>query len=188
MSVVATSEHTVGRQVRRIRNRAEMTLRQLAVATGLSEGFLSQFERDQTQASVGSLRRIAEALQVPLSELFEPHGISNARVVRPRGRLRMPFGDGATKYMITPQSSRDFAVYIAKLEVGGSSGSEPYAHDSSDEFLLVLKGSVRLELADTVYLLDPGDGITFRSDVPHRVVNVHKDTSELIWINGAAGI
>ena len=100
----------------------------------------------------------------------------------------MPFGDGATKYLITPQGSREFAVYVAKLEVGGSSGPDQYVHDSSDEFLLVLKGSIKLELADTVYLLRPGDGITFRSDVPHRVVNVHDEVSELIWINGAAGI
>jgi transcriptional regulator with XRE-family HTH domain len=188
MSVATKSQHSVGDHVRRIRSRAEMTLRELAVATGLSESFLSQFERGQTQASVGSLRRIAEALRISLSELFEPNGMSNARVVRPSARLKMPFGDGATKYLITPQGSRDFAVYAATLEVGGSSGPEQYMHDSSDEFLLVLKGSIRLELADTVYLLGPGDGITFRSDVPHRVVNVHDDVSELIWINGSAGI
>jgi transcriptional regulator with XRE-family HTH domain len=188
MSVATKSEYTVGNHVRRIRKQAEMTLRQLAVATELSESFLSQFERGHTQASVSSLRRIAEALQISLSELFDPNGMSTARVVRPGARLRMPFGDGATKYLITPQGSREFAVYVAKLEVGGSSGPEQYVHDSSDEFLLVLKGSIKLELADTVYLLGPGDGITFRSDVPHRVVNVHDEVSELIWINGAAGI
>jgi transcriptional regulator with XRE-family HTH domain len=188
MSVSTENEQSVGNRVRRVRSRAEMTLRELSSATGLSESFLSQFERGQTQASVGSLRRIAEALQISLSELFDPSSMSNARVVRPSARMRMPFGDGATKYMVTPQTSRDFAVYVATLEVGGSSGPEPYAHDSSDEFLLVLKGSVKLELADTVYLLEAGDGITFRSDVPHRVVNVHSEPSELIWINGAAGI
>jgi transcriptional regulator with XRE-family HTH domain len=188
MSITTKDRNTVGDHVRRIRGRAEMTLRQFSAATGLSESFLSQFERGHTQASVGSLRRIAEALQISLSELFDPNGMSAARVVRPGARLRMPFGDGATKYLISPQSSRDFAVYMARLEVGGSSGPEQYVHDSSDEFLLVLQGSIKLELADTVYLLEPGDGITFRSDVPHRVVNVHDGPSELIWINGAAGI
>jgi uncharacterized cupin superfamily protein len=100
----------------------------------------------------------------------------------------MPFGDGATKYLVTPQTARDFAVYIAELRKGGSSGPEQYAHGSSDEFLLVVRGAIKLELADAVYLLEPGDGITFRSDVPHRVLNVHNGTSELIWINGASGI
>jgi transcriptional regulator with XRE-family HTH domain len=79
MSVAAKSEYIIGNHVRRVRNQAEMTLRQLAVTTGLSESFLSQFERGQTQASVGSLRRIAEALQISLSELFEPNGMSTAR-------------------------------------------------------------------------------------------------------------
>jgi quercetin dioxygenase-like cupin family protein len=188
MSVTTKNEHKIGDHVRRVRSRAEITLRELAASTGLSESFLSQFERGHTQASVSSLRRIAEALQISLSDLFEPNGMSKARVVRPSARLKMPFGDGATKYMVTPHGSRDFAVYVTQLEVGGSSGPEQYVHDSSDEFLLVLKGAIKLELADTVYLLEPGDGITFRSDVPHRVVNVHHDVSELIWINGAAGI
>jgi transcriptional regulator with XRE-family HTH domain len=188
MSTTTGSESTVGDHVRRIRARARMTLRHLAAATALSESFLSQFERGHTQASLGSLRRIADALQVSLSELFEPNGISKSRVVRPEGRLKMPFGEGAMKYLVSPQGSRDFAAYVAVLEEGGSSGAEQYAHGSSDEFLLVLKGSVKLELASTTYLLEPGDGITFRSDVPHRVVNVHPGTSELIWVNGPTAI
>ncbi|MGH7141006.1 MAG: cupin domain-containing protein, partial [Pirellulales bacterium] len=141
-----------------------------------------------TQASIGSLRRIADALQVSLSELFEPNGMSSARVVKPSARLKMPFGEGATKYLISLHTSPEFVVYVAQLDEGGSSGSEQYAHGSSDEFLLVLKGSITLELASTTYLLEPGDGITFRSNVPHRVVNVHKGMSELIWINGPKGI
>lgn len=188
MSFATKNEHTVGDHVRRIRSQASTTLRELASATGLSESFLSQFERGHTQASVGSLRRIAEALQISLSELFEPNGMSHTRVVKPGARFKMPFGEGATKYLISPRGSREFAVYVAKLEEGGSSGSEQYAHGSSDEFLLVLKGSIKLELASTTFLLEPGDGITFRSDVPHRVVNVHKGMSELIWINGPGGI
>jgi transcriptional regulator with XRE-family HTH domain len=179
---------TAGNLVRRVRAQVDMTLRQLAVATDLSESFLSQFERGQTQASISSLRRIAETLRIPLWELFDPTGMSNARVVRPGARIKMPFGDGATKYLVSPQTARDFAVYIAELRAGGSSGPEQYAHGSSEEFILVLRGEVRLELADAVYLLESGDGITFRSDVPHRVVNVHDDTSELIWINGPTGI
>jgi quercetin dioxygenase-like cupin family protein len=51
-----------------------------------------------------------------------------------------------------------------------------------------VKGSIKLELADAVYLLDAGDSITFRSDVPHRLVNAHDDVSELVWINRASGI
>lgn len=188
MSVATKNEHPVGDRVRWIRSQAGTTLRELASATGLSESFLSQFERGHTEASVGSLRRIAAALQVSLSELFEPNGVSAARVVKPGARLKMPFGEGATKYLISPRASREFAVYVAELDEGGTSGSEQYAHGSSDEFLLVLKGSVKLELASTSYLLEPGDGITFRSDVPHRVVNLHNGMSELIWINGPTAI
>lgn len=188
MPVTTQRPDTAGTHVRRVRVQAEMTLRQLSVATDLSESFLSQFERGQTQASISSLRRIAETLQIPLWELFDPTGTSRARVVRPSARIKMPFGEGATKYLVTPQTTQDFAVYVTELRKGGSSGPEQYAHGSSDEFVMVVRGAIRLELADAVYLLEPGDGITFRSDVPHRVLNVHNGPSELIWINGPTGI
>jgi quercetin dioxygenase-like cupin family protein len=188
MSITTKRAYSAGDHVRRVRSQAEMTLRQLAIATDLSESFLSQFERGQTQASISSLRRIADTLQIPLWELFDPAGTSRARVVRPSARIKMPFGEGATKYLVTPQTTHDFAVYAAELRKGGSSGPEQYAHGSSDEFILVIRGALKLELADAVYLLEPGDGITFRSDVPHRVLNVHNGTTALIWINGPTGI
>jgi transcriptional regulator with XRE-family HTH domain len=115
MTVTTKRAYTAGDHVRRVRVKAEMTLRQLAIATELSESFLSQFERGQTQASISSLRRIADTLQIPLWELFDPTGMSRARVVRPRARIKMPFGEGATKYLVTPQTAQDFAVYVAEL-------------------------------------------------------------------------
>ena len=61
----------VGKKVRTLRTGHNLTLRQVARRCGLSVSLLSQIERAESSASVSSLHKIATALGVPLTELFE---------------------------------------------------------------------------------------------------------------------
>ncbi len=65
----AALHRTIGRQVRQVRERQGMTLRQLARRTGLSISMVSQLERAETAPSLVSLYRVARALRVRLAEL-----------------------------------------------------------------------------------------------------------------------
>ena len=60
----------VGDRVRDLRARRGMTRRILAKDSGVSERYLAQLETGQGNASLGILRRIARALDVPLSSLI----------------------------------------------------------------------------------------------------------------------
>jgi transcriptional regulator with XRE-family HTH domain len=62
---------TVGQRVREKRREKLLTLKQLAEATGLSLTYLSDVERDRTQSSIKTLRRIAQALGVTVGDLME---------------------------------------------------------------------------------------------------------------------
>jgi len=177
----------LGSALRAARARRRMTLRQLADATGLSESFLSQFERGLTQGSVASLRRIAEALSVSLADLFDKHGAAGARVLRMSARPTIKFGHNAIKQLLTPNAPDDVEVFSVEFEVGGSTGDHQYTHGDSDEFLLVQSGSVKLELAKDVFLLESGDSIVFRSSLPHRVVNVSNSASTVLWVIAPPG-
>jgi DNA-binding NtrC family response regulator len=66
----AELHRALGRAIRDARTRQDLTLKQLARRTGLSVSLLSQIERAESSASIGSLYKIATALKVPLSELF----------------------------------------------------------------------------------------------------------------------
>jgi transcriptional regulator with XRE-family HTH domain len=136
-----------------------MTLRQLAEATGLSESFLSQFERGLTQGSVASLRLIAEALGINVGDLFERRGGgASARVLREAARPVLDFGHHATKQLLTPRPAENLEVFSVQFEIGGSTGDEQYVHGDSD------------------------DSVVFRSSTPHRVVNIGNAVSILLWI------
>ena len=61
---------TIGRTIRDQRKGQGLTLKQLARRTGLSVSLLSQIERAESSASVGSLYKIAAGLGVRLTSLF----------------------------------------------------------------------------------------------------------------------
>ena len=55
----------LGEQVRNVRKSRGITLKELAERTGLSIGYISQIERDLTDPSLSTLRKLSEALDVP---------------------------------------------------------------------------------------------------------------------------
>jgi mannose-6-phosphate isomerase-like protein (cupin superfamily) len=69
------------------------------------------------------------------------------------------------------------------MDPGGSTGPTQYRHGDSEEVLLVLRGRVRVELAEEVHLLATGDSIVFASSTPHRVANEGDGEAELVWVN-----
>jgi transcriptional regulator with XRE-family HTH domain len=173
----------LGAALRAARARRRMTLRQLSEATGLSESFLSQFERGMTQGSIASLRLVAEALGVNLGDLFDKSGGgSSPRVLRELARPQLSFGYQAIKQLITPSQPENVEVFSVTFEIDGSTGDHQYTHGDSDEVILVQSGVVKLELAEDVFLLESGDSIVFRSSVPHRVANMGKASSTVLWI------
>ena len=172
----------VGERLREIRQQRRATLRTVADRSGLSESFLSQVERGRSNASIGSLRRIAEALGVTVADLFEPSGPPSPRVLRRSDRPALSFGVLGRKLLLTPRPMQALEVFVGELDIGGSTGVEPYSHGDSEELFVVLNGSVHLELGGEVHELETGDSIVYRSSVPHRITNVGDQLAEAMWV------
>jgi transcriptional regulator with XRE-family HTH domain len=60
----------VGRRIREERKARRLTQAQLASAAGIDTSHLSRIENDRTQIGLNALQRIADALGVPVAELF----------------------------------------------------------------------------------------------------------------------
>jgi transcriptional regulator with XRE-family HTH domain len=172
----------VGERLRGLRRSRRATLRTVAERSGLSESFLSQVERGRSSASIESLRRVADALGVSMADLFEPGGLPGPRVLRRDERPSLSFGVLGKKLLLTPRPLHHLEVFAGELEVGGSTGTEPYAHGDSEELFVVLSGTVQLELGGELFDLEPGDSIDYRSSTPHRISNTGQDLAEVMWI------
>ena len=158
------------------------TLRTIAERAGVSESFLSQVERGRSSASIASLRRIADALGISMADLFEPDAVPGPKVIRRQDRPTLAFGVLGKKALLTPKPLHHLEVFVGELEVGGSTGHQPYAHGDSEELFVVLAGTVQLEVGGEVFHLEQGDSIDYRSSTPHRASNAGNDLAEVMWI------
>ncbi len=63
---------TLGRRVRELRLALKMSQRDLAEDAEVRQALISQIERGEANPTLNSILRIAVALQVSFSDLFEP--------------------------------------------------------------------------------------------------------------------
>jgi transcriptional regulator with XRE-family HTH domain len=173
----------IGGRLRAIRRLRRATLKTIAERASISESFLSQIERGRASASVASLTRIAAALGISVADLFEPHEArTDPRVLRRGSRPVLGFGNLGRKYLLTPRPLENLEVFLVELVPGGSTGDEPYTHGDSEELVVVIAGSIQLQLGERLFELEQGDSIDYLSSVPHRVVNAGDEIAEVMWV------
>ena len=167
----APVEVDLGARIRALRIARGATLRQLAAQAGVTESFLSQVERGVASPSIASVQRIARALGQSIAELFaedEPAG----SLVRVRDRRRIVYqGLGAVDEFLTRATDGRLQVIMSTIEPGGGTGDEAYTHESDEEVVIVLEGSLDLWVGPEHYRLEAGDAVTHPSRVPHRNTN-----------------
>jgi DNA-binding transcriptional MerR regulator/quercetin dioxygenase-like cupin family protein len=180
VSVPAESVASPGTRFRRLRQRRNLSLAQVASATGVSVGFLSALERGQMRASIGTLRRIARYYRTNILSFFEP-AKDNSRLVQPGERKVLETTKGVRMELLA-WGNTSMEPHLFRIKAGGSSG-ESYTHEG-EEFLHVLRGEFEIWL-DTHehYRMRPGDSLYFQSSTPHRWRNPGKTESWLLWIN-----
>ena len=61
---------SIGREVRRAREKLNLTLNALAKASRISGGMLSKIENGATSLSLASLQALSQSLHVPLTSFF----------------------------------------------------------------------------------------------------------------------
>lgn len=165
------SELRIGPRIRSLRTSQGLTLRLLAERAGLTESFVSQVEREVASPSIASLQRIARGLGTTLGALVADER-SNGRLVRlgERRRVAYPGLRSADEFLTNDPAGR-LQVILSTIEPGGGTGDEPYTHDSDEEVLVVLEGSLDLWVGDEHFVLDEGDAIAYPSRVPHWNMN-----------------
>ncbi|MFN8453249.1 MAG: cupin domain-containing protein [Anaerolineae bacterium] len=170
---------SLGEKVRARREEIGISLRELAARTDLTHSFLSLVERDQTDPSINSLRRIAEALSTPLVHFFTEDDEVTPLVKRYQRRtLRLP-GSHIEYEMLNPTSIRRLQFFLTSLEPGAVTADELISHPM-EECTLVLRGQCKLEIGSEVYILEEGDSAGWDGNQPHRLSCIGEETLVLV--------
>lgn len=177
----------IGPRLRSARLAKGLTLGQVATAAGLTEGFVSKLERDQVSASVASLVQVCDALGIRVGDLFEPP-VTN--IVRAGGGARVNFGgEKVREYLLSPGNQNHIEVLHSIIEPGGSAGEELYALNCDVEFVVVLSGTLEIQLGVELITLNVGDALTFKGREPHTWRNPSDDKeSRVLWVLAPATI
>ena len=76
----------IGSKIRTIRNKKNITIAQMCEKTGLSKGFISNIENNNTSPSINTLQTIANFLEIPLPYFLLLEEKQHMRVVRKNER------------------------------------------------------------------------------------------------------
>jgi transcriptional regulator with XRE-family HTH domain len=169
----------IGAKLRATRLAQSLTMADVAAASGLSTGFISRVERDETSPSVSTLVTLCQVLSLPLGSLFEPP--ENEIVALADAPLINMGGVRAVEKLLTPRSEARVQLLRSVLGPGASGGDELYTINCDLEVLHVLRGSLRVRLVSGEIDLVEGDTMTLAGREPHSWDNVSGGETELIW-------
>jgi len=167
----------LGKKIRGLRTRSDLTLQGLSNLTGLSKPLLSQIENGIIAPPIATLLKISRALGVNIGHFFQEDSTHEWLVVvreeERREVMRRFEGDGAKvgyryESLAYPWSDKHMEPFMVEIEPRSEEELTFYNH-AGEEFLFVLAGAVEFRGGDKVIILATGDSIYFDSEVPHAV-------------------
>lgn len=170
----------IGPRLRAARQARGLSLDALVKLTGLDKSFLSRLERDLTNASVASLVRVCEALEIRVASLFDP---PKASLVRAGAAERVNFGGvNVDERLISQGLNGEIMILHSTIYPGGHGGEELYTLNTDLTFVTVLHGELEFMIEDAHYFLKAGDSLTMNSRVPHNWRNPGAEPARVIWV------
>jgi transcriptional regulator with XRE-family HTH domain len=162
-----------------IRMESGMAMRELARRASVSASLISQIEAGRTSPSISTLRRLAQALDVPIASFFldnpEQDDASHTNplsesVVRAHERKHLYLPGSSARYeLLTPNLSGEIEFVWAEFEPGHPVVDQ-MSHEG-EEVILVLEGTLEVWMGEECVVLSQGDSLRFDCSVAHRVFN-----------------
>jgi len=165
-------ERYIGSTMRDLRQKLGLTIAEVSEQTGISRGMLSKIENAQTATSLETLAKLANALGISLSAFFRNYDVpgGGAQLVK----------QGAGMEVVRRGTKRGHTYHLLAYDQGPTKLFEPFLitmNDASEvfptfehpgiEFIYMLEGRIEYRHGQSTYLLEPGDALTFRGDIPH---------------------
>ncbi len=169
-------EVRVGERIKEFREKKGLSLKDLADLTGFSTALLSQMENHLVSPSLGTLIKLASALNVRVGDFWGETKGEPFTIVRKDERKkvsRFASKDGV-KYGYSYESlgfdkkDRHMEPFIVTLEPATIPTTKTSVHEG-EEFIFVLEGEMEVILGNHTDVLYPGDSIYYDSTIPHRV-------------------
>ncbi|MFI9847174.1 helix-turn-helix domain-containing protein [Nonomuraea sp. NPDC051941] len=169
----AQLRRSIARNVRNERQKHGWTLDELAARSGVSRGMIIQIEHGDTNPSVGTLCRLADALLVDVVRLVEhrrePHGVRITRLAD-LPALRLGESTSVGRLLTLINYSTRVELWDWTLEPGDSYATN--AVQKCIQLVYVVLGDIVVAAAGAKYVICEGESIEFRAAGTYSYENV----------------
>ena len=208
---MAGSVDHIGPRLKEMRQRASLSLREIAQQLEVSPSFVSQIENGKSQPSVATLYSFATLFGVSMDALFqegwsEPitHPKSSPEVIKrdeashphdmwDDSEARISAVSPGNRTLITTESGIQWERLAATteksvnfMEIVYEPGTESLemgalATHHGYEYAYALQGEVEVVIGDLMLTLSKDHSIGFDSSIPHKFRNIGTETFRGIW-------
>ena len=177
---------SLGSRIQEFRRTNALTIKDVAIMVGVTPSLISQIENDKANPSISTLSAIADALNINIRSLFEddPAETDVSPVVRANRRMLIASVSGWERFCLSTVDPKKFCGYHITMTGDAFSGDFPEMHSPGDkgyEFGYVLSGKLQVKLEDKIYILNPGDSISFDTSKTHFIKNGYAGETTLLW-------
>ena len=156
------------------RTRQELTIEALAKRSGVSRAMISKIERGETVPTTSTLGKLAEALDLSISQLIGGKGDTSALLTR---RADQPeFVEPKSRFVRRSLSplyrGRGVDFVLNTLPAGQRTGPFPSHRPGVEEHLYLQSGKLAVIVGDERFELAAGDFLFYPADRPHTFENL----------------
>ena len=164
----------IGKNIQKLRNARNLTLNVLSERSGVSKAMLSQIESDKVNPTIATVWKIARGLGVDLQDLFDSNATPKRKFAVNRSeaiKVLDTAEHGVTIKVFSPlEMAGDLEIYMLVFDPKAVLASEPHMA-GTEEFLTVIKGSVKVTAGGNRTELHKGDFLAYHSDIEHAITN-----------------
>ena len=173
-------DFNIGEHLRAVRKMYGLSQRTLAKRADVTNGIISLIEQNRTNPSIGTLKKILDAIPISLAAFFASDVLEQEKIVYRANEL-VEIGGSGFSYRQVGANLEGKAVQIIHeiIAPGADSGSDMLQHES-EEGGIVVKGQLELTVAGQVEILNTGDAYYFNSRLPHRFRNIGEQPCEIV--------
>lgn len=174
-----------GEKIRRIREKRKITLKSVANQAGVSESLVSQIETNKVSPAIDTLLKIADILDIDFEYLFNDYRKNkNVNLVKKDQRNKIIMHDVSYEQLsktVDKDEIHGIEAYYLEIKPGGEKGSKEYGHQGK-ELGIILEGTGEFTIGNKSYVINPGDSLSFSSDIPHVLKNLGTEPLKAYWV------
>lgn len=168
-----TPKIDVGARLKALRTLRNLSQRDLAASSGVTNGMISMIEQNKHSPSVATLNRITDALGVSFGEFFASGDASAAEpkiFFHPDDLTRLVDGKLELSVVAGDRRTKALQILYEVYHPGADTGPDMLSHPG-EEGGVIISGEVEAFVGDKHQILRAGDAYYFESHVPHRFRN-----------------